>query len=225
MYSTGKMKIVRLIRHGESAANAGAATLDHATIPLTDKGRDQAARVARSISKAPGLIVASPFSRAQATADATISVFPSVTCETWPIEEFTYLAPANCVNTTVAQRKAWVDLYWAKADPSHVDGEGAESFLAFIERARSFLDRLALHPAQYILVFSHGQFLNAVAWLIECEPRMIDGQAMTHWREFEIANHIHNGWGSQLILSFGNPSWTINRSINPDGYNLALRDA
>lgn len=213
MYSTGKMKIVRLIRHGESAANAGAATLDHATIPLTDKGRDQAARVARSISKAPGLIVASPFLRAQATADATSSMFPNVTCETWPIEEFTYLAPANCVNTTVAQRKAWVDRYWAKADPSHVDGEGAESFLAFIERARSFLDRLALHPAEDILVFSHGQFLNTVVWLIECEPRMIDGQAMTHWREFEIANHIQNGWGLELVLNAEKPSCTARRAF------------
>jgi len=36
---TGKsMKNIRLIRHGERSANAGAATLDHASIPLTEKG-------------------------------------------------------------------------------------------------------------------------------------------------------------------------------------------
>lgn len=32
------MKNVRLIRHGESAANAGEPTRDHASIPLTAKG-------------------------------------------------------------------------------------------------------------------------------------------------------------------------------------------
>jgi len=55
------MKNVRLVRHGESAANVGAATLDHASIPLTEKGIEQAKRVAQSVGRAPELIVASPF--------------------------------------------------------------------------------------------------------------------------------------------------------------------
>ena len=42
------MKQVSLIRHGESAANAGEASLDHATIPLTIKDAEQAHQVARS---------------------------------------------------------------------------------------------------------------------------------------------------------------------------------
>ena len=62
------MKNVRLIRHGESAANAGEPTRDHASIPLTAKGLEQARAVAQSITSAPGLILASPFLRAQATA-------------------------------------------------------------------------------------------------------------------------------------------------------------
>jgi broad specificity phosphatase PhoE len=78
------MKNVRLVHHGESAANAGSATLDHASIPLTEKGIEQAKRVAQSVGRAPGLIVASPFFRAQATADATISLFPDAPFETWP---------------------------------------------------------------------------------------------------------------------------------------------
>lgn len=151
------MKHVRLIRHGESAANAGEASLDHATIPLTPKGVGQASLVAGSFAKAPDLIVASPFSRAQATAMQTVAAFPSVPFEIWPIQEFTYLEPARCINTTVAQRRDWVEAYWAKADPAFTDGEGAESFLDFISRAQSFLDRLAEHPAHDIVVFSHGQ--------------------------------------------------------------------
>lgn len=76
------MKQVRLIRHGQSAANAGEASVDHATIPLTLKGVEQAQSVARSFTHAPDLIVASPFSRAQATAMATAATFPSTPFET-----------------------------------------------------------------------------------------------------------------------------------------------
>ncbi|WP_147482000.1 phosphoglycerate mutase family protein, partial [Pseudomonas syringae] len=90
------MKHVRLVRHGESAANAGQPSVDHATIPLTLKGVEQAQSVARSFTHAPALIVASPFSRAQATAMATVSTFPATPFETWPIQEFTYLEPARC---------------------------------------------------------------------------------------------------------------------------------
>jgi hypothetical protein len=61
------MKHVRLIRHGESAANAGEATLDHATITLTPKGVEQAQLVALSFNHAPALIVASPFTRAHSS--------------------------------------------------------------------------------------------------------------------------------------------------------------
>lgn len=203
------MKHVRLIRHGESAANAGQATLDHSTIPLTPKGFEQAHLVALSFNHPPALIVASPFSRAHSTAMATAAVFPHTPFETWPIQEFTYLQPARCTNTTVAQRREWVDAYWAKADPAFTDGEGAESFLDFISRAQSFLDRLAEHPAQDIAVFSHGQLINAVAWLIECRPQKIDDQAMAEWREYEITNHVPNCSGYTLSKSPDSANWTL----------------
>lgn len=179
------MKQVRLIRHGQSAANAGEASVDHATIPLTLKGIEQAQSVARSFTHAPDLIVASPFSRAQATAMATAATFPNTPFEIWPIQEFTYLDPARCANTTVAQRQDWVEAYWARSDPAFIDGAGAESFSGFIARAQSFLNRLAEHPAQRTAVFSHGQFINAVAWLIERKPQDICGRAMADWREYE----------------------------------------
>lgn len=211
------MKTVRLTRHGESAANAGAASRDHASIPLTDKGIRQAQCVARSFAHAPALIVASAFSRAQDTARATAAVYPCVPFETWPIEEFTYLEPARCVNTTVAQRQGWVQAYWNKAQPCYSDGAGAESFMAFIARAQSFLERLAAHPAQHIAVFSHGQFLSAVAWLLERKPQHIDSHAMTQWRAYEIENHLANGWGYQLCREHGAAAWQLAYRVEPDG--------
>ncbi len=206
------MKHVRLIRHGESAANAGKASSDHASIPLTPKGVEQAHLVAGSFAQAPDLIVASPFSRAQATAMSTANAFSSVPLETWPIHEFTYLEPGRCANTTVAQRRAWVEAYWYRSDPAFTDGEGAESFLDFISRAQSFLDQLADHPAQDIAVFSHGQFINAVAWLIERKPKQIDGRAMADWREFEITNHVPNCCGYTVSKHPDDATWRISLS-------------
>lgn len=203
------MTLVRLIRHGESAANAGEASSNHAEIPLTPKGIEQAHQVAHSFSHAPALIVASPFTRARSTALATATRFATVPFETWPIHEFTYLEPARCANTTVAQRRAWVEEYWSRSDPKFRDGEGAESFWDFISRAQSFLVRVAAHPAQDIAVFSHGQLINAVAWLIERKPQQIDGQAMCDWREYEIKNHVPNGYGYMLSKHSGEADWKV----------------
>ncbi|MGY3284370.1 broad specificity phosphatase PhoE [Pseudomonas fulva] len=203
------MKRVRLIRHGQSAANAGQASRDHESIPLNRLGLEQARMIAVSFSVAPDLIVASPFARAQATAQATAATFPGTPFETWPIEEFTYLAPDRCVDTTVAQRKTWVDAYWLKSDPSYRDGAGAESFHDFVARAQALLDRLEQQPAGDIAVFSHGQYLNAVAWLLEMKPRVLDAQAMADWRSYEIENHIQNGGGFALSRDAGDVLWTL----------------
>lgn len=207
------MKRVRLIRHGESVANAGEASTNHATIPLTPRGNEQANLVARSFAHAPDLIIASPFTRATLTAMTTVAAFPGIPVETWPIQEFTYLEPARCANTTIEQRRAWVDAYWLRSDPMYVDGSGAESFRDFIHRAQSFLDRLAEHPAQDIAVFSHGQVINAVAWLIERRPQQIDGRAMADWREYEISNHVPNGGGYLLTKSLDDAAWCVAISL------------
>jgi len=76
-----------LIRHGESAANAGAVTTDPATIPLTEAGRDQARSIATTITRKPDLIVVSFYLRTQQTAEPSMRRFPDVLVETWPMQE------------------------------------------------------------------------------------------------------------------------------------------
>jgi len=76
------------------------------------------------------------------------------------------------------------------------------------------LDRLEQHPAGDIVMFSHGQYLNAVAWLLEKKPRVLDGQAMdgqamADWRAYEIANHIQNAGGFSLSRSAGDAVWAL----------------
>jgi broad specificity phosphatase PhoE len=103
-----------------------------------------------------------------------------------------------------------VQEFWNQANPSFVDGDGAESFLEFVSRAQAFLgQQLAAHPAKDIVVFSHGQFINAVAWLIELQPAEIDSRTMTDWREYEIANHVKNCGGYQLMHEQSDSGWRL----------------
>lgn len=185
------MLIVRFVRHGESAANAGWATLDPALIPLTDIGRAQATAVADSFEVSPDLIVMSPFERAKDTALPTIQRFPACPVEVWPIEEFTYLSPVRCANTTAAERKPWVESYWNSAEPDRADGPGTETFAGLIARARTALTRLRGRSGQ-VAVFGHGQFMQAVRWLIVESPEKIDSNSMHSFRQFDISNPIQN---------------------------------
>lgn len=204
---SGKTLRVVFYRHGESAANAGHATTDPASIPLTDVGSRQAEAIAREFLQTPDLVVSSPFLRARQTADPT-SVITGVPIQIWPIEEFTYLAPERCQGTTAAQRRSWVESYWDASDPDAVDGDGAESFVSFTERVRAAVERLEeLHrqSASFIAVFGHGQFLQALQWLIEASVHSIDAAAMRQFRTRDLARPIANG--SSFTVVFDGKRW------------------
>lgn len=185
------MLTVHFVRHGESAANAGNVSSNPALIPLTEKGWEQARAVSEFFVQAPSLIVTSPFERARDTAQPTIQRFPGVPVETWAVEEFTYLSPGRCANTTAAERKPWVEAYWHSADPDFIDGLGTESFSSLIQRARDSLRRLNGISGQ-VVIFGHGQFIQAVRWLIMHSPEYIDTAAMKAFRRFDTNNAITN---------------------------------
>ena len=69
-----------LVRHGQSATNAGLPTAGQDDVPLTELGLEQAAAVACRVDRAPDLLIVSPFLRARATA-APIQA-------RWPAESF-----------------------------------------------------------------------------------------------------------------------------------------
>lgn len=81
-----------LIRHAESAANAGGATSDPGSIPLSEVGRAQALSIAAALPRRPDLVVMPPFLRTWQTAEPTMSRFPDMQVETWPVQEFSYLS-------------------------------------------------------------------------------------------------------------------------------------
>jgi broad specificity phosphatase PhoE len=184
---------VFLIRHGESLANAGHATSDPTSIPLTAQGWEQARQVAESFKQAPDLIVTSPYLRTQQTSEPTRTRFPQVASAIWPVQEFTYLSPHNCINMTATQRRPLVQVYWEQGDFNAVDGPGAESFLQLIERAKQLLLRMEQHEHQEIALFTHGQFMRMVVWLIQNPLLDWSSQTMQAWRAWMLSEPIQNG--------------------------------
>jgi 2,3-bisphosphoglycerate-dependent phosphoglycerate mutase len=171
-----------LIRHAESEANAGGRTSDPARIELTPRGWQQARYLAAAFDDPPALIVTSPYLRTQQTAAPTLARFPQVPHETWPVHEFTYLAPARCVNLTPQERQPLVRDYWERSDPAHVDGEGAESFEQLIRRVDAAIRRLRESCSVPVAVFSHGQFIRAIVWRLQGGGVPLTGDAQRQFR-------------------------------------------
>ena len=166
-----------LIRHGESAGNAGLRTADHRKIPLTELGKEQAEALAETWTETPDIIYLSPFQRAQDTALPTIARFPQAKVRTsTDLQEFTYLSPATCVNTTKEERRPRVDAYWAKLDPAYVDGADAESFQQLAERTHHFLKEVrSLSEASTVFAFSHMMCITCIrTWLEHPEWSLIE---------------------------------------------------
>lgn len=182
------LKEIWLVRHGESIANAGAATQDHITISLSKKGQEQANQISLLVPYQPDLIVTSPFIRTHQTAEPILKRFPGAKHEVWEVQEFTYLSPPTCAGTTAAERYQQVNEFWERSDPDYVDGPGAESFRQFITRAQAACDRLSRLSEGFILMFTHAQFIRAMRLLKGSNERDIH-KLMSCFRELPRANN------------------------------------
>lgn len=195
------MPLVRLIRHGQSASNAGETTVYPDTIPLTPLGHAQAALVASCFLRPPRRVVFSAFDRAVQTAQPLCERFPEVPVAVWPVQEFTYLAPRRYIGTTRRDRAAAVADYWQRLDPRFRDGEGSESFIDFWDRVEGFLERLQTTTGSTV-VFSHGQFLRGVMLRVLAGPLGAQ-EAMTRFRAIRTAVAYPNAAMTVLAMSPG----------------------
>src|SRR5262245_4863636 len=180
-------KNVWLIRHAESIGNAGLATSQPDTIPLTVKGIEQALRLADSFVRPPTLIVTSPYIRTQQSAGPTIQRFPTARQEQWQVQEFSYLSPERYRGTTVTDRRPFVETYWSKCDPHHIDGEGAESFADFIRRVQRAIDGLWSCQSEFVTVFGHGLFMRGMIWRMLFGAQPVNASTMSSFRHFLAA--------------------------------------
>ncbi len=185
--------VLVLVRHGESASNAGLATRDPSAIELTTRGLEQAEQLAQSWPEdlRPSRIVTSPFLRARQTAlplalrfklDEAVEMDETV-------REFTYLSMPPLAQKP-ADRYPAVEAYWATMDPE-LAFAGAESFRAFLERTCRFAKRAAQTPGTSV-VFSHGLFMSLFKMLAaspRCDP---DGRFMAAVDQARRLNEIAN---------------------------------
>ncbi len=180
-----------LVRHGQSASNAGLPANGNAEVPLTELGVAQSKALAARIDRQPDLLIVSPFARARATGDEILRRWPATRTETWPIQELTYLSPARCRGTTAVTRAPMIEDYWRRLDPDYQDGPDAESFASFVHRLRSFGERLSALDGELVVVVGHGQFFRA--FLLGIDTGYGTGSAwMAHYRLNETGNPMAN---------------------------------
>ncbi|MDQ7831230.1 MAG: histidine phosphatase family protein [Desulfovibrionaceae bacterium] len=188
-----------LIRHGQSVSNAGLPTGHPSLSALTDVGRQQAAHVAGALPRAPDRLVVSPYSRAMDTARPIMDRFPDVPVTVEAVQEFTYLGPESYQGTTRDLRRPMIDSYWARCDPLHRQGAGAETFAELVVRVEAFYRRYVEGPdvpPGLTVVCSHGQFIRAVLLRFFGgigAKSAADPQAMARFRGFRAAFAVPNG--------------------------------
>lgn len=215
--SSGDMHRIFLIRHGESQANAGLATIDPENVALTPRGYAQAECIANFLRSytSLNLIVTSAYLRTKQTAAPTKKVFRTIPEEEWEVHEFTYLWSMHGEQSTAEERKPLVDAYWEQCQPSFVDNLGtgsfkSESFKVFIGRIQAFLRRLkdaAYDRRENIAIFSHEQFITAVLWFIDRRPVEISSEEMRDFRDFFNLNRIPNGAIVEVKVRRSHDAW------------------
>jgi len=186
------MPTIQLIRHAESAGNAGLPTNDPASIPLTGKGHEQAAELAATFTTAPDLIVVSPYLRTLQTAAPLISRFPQAVVEEWAVQEFTYLNPTKYAGTTETQRGNFAQSYWQRCDPHWNDGDGAESFADLIARIDALEVRLRQHVGADVVIFTHGYFIKTLLLRRDIRYVPVDQHLMAAFRDGRRHNLLLN---------------------------------
>ena len=180
---------------------------EFAEIPLTELGWEQARSLAAQWEFVPSRIVMSRFLRARQTAEPTISRFPDVPVETWPIHEFTYWDMANWSGSMPELELEEVERFWRAADPVHRKGGTAESFGELLGRARAALLRLERMGADGpVLLFTHGHFMQALRHDLN-HPGWSDEQKMSTFREVDEAFKVLNT--ERMTLKFDGKEWRL----------------
>jgi broad specificity phosphatase PhoE len=200
------MKEVWLIRHAESIVNIGGKTVTPDTIELSQSGIKQAEDISDVITNQPDLIITSPFIRTLQTARPLLRKFPDSKHEQWPVQEFTYLSPIRCKNTTMEERIPWAIEYWERCDPYYCDRDGAESFSDFIKRVIDIKGRLSNRPDKFIVVFSHYLFIAAYNWLDSINGQSVmTSELMADFRKYLLSHNLQNAGINKIFVRNTHP--------------------
>lgn len=157
------MTTILVARHGETDWNRDRRFQGHADPPLNATGRQQAQRLAETLAGA-GLraVYTSPLARALQTAEivarqAAIDVQTEPALREVDVGEWTGLTVAEIEERFPARYASWL------AFKTH-GWEGGESYEALAARVIPALHAMAArHPAETVLVVTHGGPIRAIA--------------------------------------------------------------
>ena len=184
------MKTLYLIRHAQSAANAGGISLPDREIPLSAEGARQAAELACRLPENRHVFV-SEMRRTHETATpycARHGIRPEIlSC----LNEFSYLPFAAVQGLDAADRKPLAEAYWQRADPHFHAGGGADTFAEFNGRVSDFLHRAWSTLPHGSLLFGHGIWMALLAWRLS-DNRAETGADMAAFRAFQSSLHVAN---------------------------------
>lgn len=159
------MERVYLVRHGATMWNEMGRFQGHSDIPLSDSGLEQAACVARRLSREPiDAVYSSPLVRAVDTASVIAEA-----CECQPVADRRLMEAhfGDWEGMTVKEfTSAWPDKVreWIR-DPLNTrpPGEGAETLAELQDRTMSALsDILGKFPGGRVVVVGHGGSIRAM---------------------------------------------------------------
>lgn len=188
-----------VIRHGETAWNLATRIQGHIDIPLNDKGRWQAERVAQALQDEDiHAIYSSDLLRARHTAEAIAAVTQRPLRLDDALRERHFGRLEGMTQNEVASQWPHEARRWRERDPAY-GPEGGETLQGFYDRCVSAITRLAhQHMGQTIAVVAHGGVLD-------CFYRAANGVALDAPRTW----HINNA--------------TINRLLyNPEGLRMMV---
>ncbi len=150
-----------VIRHGETAWNTEGRIQGHIDIPLNDKGRWQAERLAQALADEElHAIYSSDLERARDTAQAVADVLRQPLTQHTGLRERHFGRLEGHTQLEVAEQWPEEGRRWRERDPSY-GPEGGETLQAFYDRAVSVLTELAQrHPGENIAVVAHGGVLD-----------------------------------------------------------------
>lgn len=185
------MKQIYLIRHAQSAANAGktsdTVTHPNANIPITELGQQQAEQLSiwlrQNIENVHEIFV-SPYLRTQQTAAPYVQAMNMQPTILPDLHEFNYLSFANIQGKTFQDVKTQSERYWALNDVDFRDGDDCDSFASFFQQISDVRQYFATKDDGVYVVFGHGFWIGVLLW--QLIGRYADSLTMTKFREFEL---------------------------------------
>ena len=203
------MKKIVFVRHGQSVANAGGVTMEHAEIPLSPLGMQQAALLAPRLDKNPKSVLVSSYQRTSETAAPYCELIGRKPTIHHLLHEFYTIDPALMQGMQGEERRPLVETYWKLADPQHRMGERAESFEDFVGRVAEFRTDHLPALEHGTVVFGHGMWIGLMCWQLmgfdtdgshgmRMFRRFQSGFPMPNCAVYTLTNHSSSNWGIQF---------------------------